>query len=69
MRPSTDYSPIIYHDWYQKSATFNLLLTITIQRNFCTCNPAISKCHTCDKQMTKRSVIENDHTSKLNIQS
>ena len=40
-----------------------------MQRNFCTCNPAISKCHTCDKQMTKRSVIENDHTSKLNIQS
>ena len=68
MSSYTRFIPPIYNDWENTEiSNFNFLLIMEIQRNFCKCNPAISNCHTCDKQMPKRPVIENNHTLKLNM--
>ena len=51
------------HDFENmKINKFNFLLNKEIQGNFCTCNLAHSSCHTRNKRMPKRPVIEIRYT-------
>lgn len=46
MSYSTHFTPLTKHNWENKEIMeFNFLLTAEIQKNFCTCNLALSNCH------------------------